>query len=50
MTENKKQPVSETSVDQSKKPRANEHGTVAVSAYFKIWDPVTKKTHVEGRA
>lgn len=30
--------------------KPNEHGTVRVESYFKIWDPQTQRVYVEGRA
>ena len=41
------------SVDPKKeeKPRKpNETGTINVQGYFRVFDPKTQKTHVEGRA
>jgi len=34
----------------AKPSRPNEHGTISVQGYFRISDPVTQKTIVEGRA
>jgi len=30
--------------------RPNEHGTIRIDAHFRIFDPKTQKTYVEGRA
>jgi len=35
---------------QQKPKRPNEQGTISVQAYFRIFDPATQKTLVEGRA
>ena len=35
---------------QQKPKRPNEHGTISVQAHFRIFDPATQKTLVEGRA
>jgi hypothetical protein len=47
---NTNKPVQAKPNDQRNQSRANEQGHVAVSAFFRIWDPATKKIHVEGRA
>jgi hypothetical protein len=35
---------------QQKPKRPNEQGTISVQAHFRIFDPATQKTIVEGRA
>jgi hypothetical protein len=35
---------------QQKPKRPNEQGTISVQAHFRIFDPATQKTLVEGRA
>ena len=35
---------------EEKPRRPNETGTVNVQGYFKVFDPKTQKTYVEGRA
>jgi hypothetical protein len=35
---------------QQKPKRPNEQGTISVQAHFRIFDPATHKTLVEGRA
>jgi len=30
--------------------RPNEHGTISVQGYFRVFDPKTQKTIVEGRS
>jgi len=35
---------------QQKPKRPNEQGTISVLAHFRIFDPATQKTLVEGRA
>jgi hypothetical protein len=35
---------------QAKPRRPNEQGTISVQAHFRIFDPATQKTIVEGRA
>jgi hypothetical protein len=35
---------------QQKPNRPNEQGTISVQAHFRIFDPATQKTLVEGRA
>lgn len=35
---------------QAQPRRPNEHGTISVQAHFRVFDPNTQKTIVEGRA
>lgn len=42
------QQVEQKKEENSRKP--NETGTVNVQGYFRVFDPKTKKTYVEGRA
>jgi hypothetical protein len=37
-------------IQQQKPKRPNEQGTISVQAHFRIFDPATQKTLVEGRA
>jgi len=39
-----------TPAPQPQARRPNEHGTISVQGYFRISDPNTQKTIVEGRA
>lgn len=45
-----KQQDARTSSVQPKPAGPNEKGAIRVEARFKIFDPVSKKVHVEGRA
>ena len=37
-------------IKEQKPGKPNETGTVDVQGYFRVFDPTTKKTYVEGRA
>jgi hypothetical protein len=38
------------SIKEHKPGKPNETGTVNVQGYFRVFDPTTQKTYVEGRA
>lgn len=42
--------VSASSASQQTQRKPNETSGIAVQAHFKIFDPVSKQVHVEGRA
>jgi hypothetical protein len=42
------QPVESNKEQKTRKP--NETGTINVQGYFRVFDPKTQKTYVEGRA
>lgn len=42
--------VSASQAEQQKQRKPNDISGIAIQAHFKIFDPVSKQVHVEGRA